>query len=39
MVVSRLIVTSLRFAMLGFGWPVRSVRAKCSLLHLEDFSF
>ena len=38
MIVSRL-VTSLRFVMLGFGWPIRSVEAGCSLLHLEDFSF
>ena len=38
MVVSSLIVTSLRFVMLGFGWPIRSVRAGCSLLHLEDLS-
>ena len=38
MIVSRL-VTLLGFVMLGFGCPVRSVEAGCSLLHLEDFSF
>ena len=39
MIVGGLVVTSLRFVMLRFGWAVRSVIAESGLLHPEDFSF
>ena len=39
MIVGRLVVASLRFVILRFGWAVRLVTAGSGLLHPEDFSF
>ena len=39
MIVGGLVVSSLRFVILRFGWAVRSVTAGSDLFHPEDFSF